>query len=445
MIKTGIRRYIPSSLYSRALLILIIPTILLQAVSVYVFYARHWSSISRQLSSSLAGEIAMISGYLEENRGPSRKRDFLAKAELNLNMKISINDESGADKYLKHGENLDYPAFNREMAIRMPNRFRVALDENQSELITAIELSGAEKREWLVIIVPSKRLLNPTTYIFVMWMTGTALVLMVISIIFLRNQLKPILRLSRFAEKFGRGQDVVGFKPEGAAEIRQAGKAFMMMRERIRRHLKQRTEMLAGISHDLRTPLTRMKLQLAMIAEKKPEITGLKSLGADISDMETMINSYLDFVRGKGEEETSEISLHALAEETALQFSGQINIGLDPDEVTVTGRPGALKRALSNLLANSVKYGASAASVTIRQEGNDALIIVDDNGPGIPEDKFAEVFRPFFRLEESRNIETGGAGLGLSIVRDVVNDHGGEVHLENLAPHGLRVIISLPV
>jgi two-component system osmolarity sensor histidine kinase EnvZ len=274
-------------------------------------------------------------------------------------------------------------------------------------------------------------------------MVGSALVLLVIAVLFLRNQIRPIRQLAEAAEKFGLGHDIPDFRPRGAAEVRQAGRAFMVMRNRIQRQVATRTEMLAGISHDLRTPLTRMKLQLAMM----PEGEAAEALAYDISVMEHMIQEYLDFARGDIGE-TAE-------EEDMDQFIGRIagRYQNHDGEVTFKGasqtrmpvRRNLLARALHNLIDNALRYGGGKAQIATRRDGAYIVITIADAGPGVPEDKMEEIFQPFRRMEVSRNQETGGAGLGLSIARDAIQSHGGTIELRNRKKGGLLVTINLPV
>jgi two-component system osmolarity sensor histidine kinase EnvZ len=258
----------------------------------------------------------------------------------------------------------------------------------------------------------------------------------------MRNQVRPIRRLAKAAESFGRGIDVPGFKPQGAAEVRLAARAFLQMRERIRRQIDQRTIMLAGVSHDLRTPLTRMKLQLAM-AGKDPEVANLAS---DVIEMERMVEGYLAFAAGEGEEEPKTLLLSKLLNSIVEQVpknGARIDLRLD-DDPEITLRPAAMRRCLTNLLSNALRYG-SEVHVRTKVRQKRAEIIIDDDGPGIPADRREDVFRPFYRLDESRNPSTGGTGLGMTIARDVVRGHGGELTLEDSPTGGLRARIRLPL
>jgi len=302
-------------------------------------------------------------------------------------------------------------------------------------------------------LTPRKRVSSPTTYIFVMWMVGASLILLAIAIVFLRNQIKPIRRLAEAADDFGKGVGTLELKPSGATEVRRAAAAFLRMRDRISRHVDQRTEMLAGVSHDLRTPLTRMKLQLAMI-EGDGEIENLK---ADVNDMERMVEGYLDFARGQDTEQTINADLNVLVGDVvaaARRDGGEIEMATPAESSAQAGqgeakpymafvRPVGLKRCLTNLLNNARRH-AEHISVSLARNGDYLEIAVDDDGPGIPEDQRAEVFRPFRRLDESRNLDTAGTGLGLAVARDVARSHGGDIILSQAPAGGLRALVRLP-
>jgi two-component system osmolarity sensor histidine kinase EnvZ len=295
----------------------------------------------------------------------------------------------------------------------------------------------------LHVVVNGKRLFTSTTYIFVLWMVGSSMVLFAVAMAFMRNQVRPIRLLAAAADALGKGREVPPFKLAGAIEVRQAAHAFNIMRERIRRQIGQRTEMLAGVSHDLRTPLTRMKLELAML--KGPEAQELK---ADIDEMERMVEGYLAFARGDESEPTIKADIGELVDEIAAQARrGGAAVAVKNAGAGVLVLPmrrAAMKRAVANIVNNATTYG-KRAEIAARRVGGNIEIAIDDDGPGIPAAKRTDVFRPFFRLEESRNRETGGVGLGLSIARDVIHGHGGSIVLEDSPLGGLRVRFRLPI
>ncbi|MEM7652550.1 MAG: ATP-binding protein, partial [Pseudomonadota bacterium] len=301
-------------------------------------------------------------------------------------------------------------------------------------------------------IVPRERLFSATTYIFLLWMVGTSLVFFAMAMVFMRNQIRPIRRLASAADRFGKGLDIPTFKPEGATEVRRAAAAFNQMRARIERQMRQRTEMLAGVSHDLRTPLTRMKLQLAMISDAQ----GADDLATDVAELERMIEGYLMFARGEGTELAEETDLLLLlrravgdqvrgGQAVELEFSGHLAHANTQLELPL--RPQAFRRAITNFLTNADRYAENTVVTITERLGNgpgSVEITIDDDGPGIPPAEREAVFRPFYRVDWSRNTSTGGVGLGLSIARDVVRGHGGDVMLSESPLGGLRVFIRLP-
>jgi two-component system osmolarity sensor histidine kinase EnvZ len=294
----------------------------------------------------------------------------------------------------------------------------------------------------LAVTALRKRLFSSTTYVFVIWMVGTSLLLFGVAIIFMRNQVRPIRKLAIAADAFGKRQEVEKFKPEGAREVRQAATAFLKMKARIERQIEQRTRMLAGVSHDLRTPLTRMKLQLALMGENEDTV----DLTNDVSEMEHMLEEYLAFARGDGGEETVETDLSALIE-GIVSASKRKGAAIDyhcEGQINLKVRPNAFKRCVTNLVENAHRYGEHI-SVRIGIRNKAVEVVVDDDGPGIPAEMYEEVFKPFYRLDQSRNIQTGGVGLGLSIVRDVVRSHGGDIQLSASPQNGLRARLRFPI
>ena len=292
----------------------------------------------------------------------------------------------------------------------------------------------------LDILSPQHRLFSYKAFQFIGWVIGASLLLTGIAVIFMRNQMRPIRRLAFAAESFGKGRDTVRLRPQGALEVRQAAAAFIVMRDRIRRQIAQRTEMLAGVSHDLRTPLTRMKLQLAMLERDE----GVEELRADVTEMEGMIEAYLAFARGEGDEAPRQTDLAQLLRETVEGLPGGDAVALTIETpIDIPVRPVAMKRCVANLIGNAIRYGHGVA-VNAGWRHRAVVIVVDDDGPGIPYDRREDVFRPFVRLDPSRNIVTGGVGLGLTIAREIAHGHGGEINLEDSPMGGLRVVLTLP-
>ena len=433
-----IKRLLPSSLLGRSLLIIITPLILLQVISATIFYERHWDNVARRLAQGVAGDVSAIVEALRESNSPESRGAIFRIAMNQMDVTPSYRD--GAilpNAALANGAEPD-EILARALAERMHRPFVIEITDVDGDVAIHVQLTDGV----LDVVVPRKRLYSSTTYIFVLWMVGSSLILFAVAMVFMRNQVRPIRRLAAAADALGKGRDVPTFKLQGATEVRQAATAFNIMRERLLRQISQRTEMLAGVSHDLRTPLTRMKLQLALLPES-PELTDLMG---DIREMETMVDGYLAFARGEGSEEPVNTDLGVLLADViggAQRAGGDVRLATNGD-LNVLVRPAALKRCIANLVGNAMRYGKQVAVNAVRR-GNAVEIAVDDDDPGIPENRREEVFRPFRRLEESRNMETGGVGLGLTIARDVIHGHGGSIHLEDSPMGGLRARLRLPV
>ncbi|PPR18948.1 MAG: Osmolarity sensor protein EnvZ [Alphaproteobacteria bacterium MarineAlpha9_Bin7] len=428
----------PGSFFGRSLLILLLPLLLLQVVSAFVFYNRHWEDVGRRLALGLGGEISILVEAIESYPDGVERDWIMAQAHQNLSI-ISSWQEGG--RLPDSPPHRSFGAVDWTLERVLPERLAYPFHFDTTrgkQVIIRVQLADGV----LEVTVPRKRLFSSTIYIFIAWMVGTSLILLSIAIFFLRRQIRPIRRLAHAAESFGKGMQVVNFKPEGAREVRQAASAFLRMRERIQRQITQRTEMLAGVSHDLRTPLTRMKLQLAML----PKSDYAAGLRGDVSEMEKMVDGYLAFARGEGSEVPVPASLQAILEEVVedARRNGADVVLESAVDVQITIRPHAIKRALTNLIDNASRHSYEVYVAAIKKGGT-VEITVDDNGPGIPEAHRESVFKPFFRIDPSRNVETGGVGLGLTIARDVVRNHGGDLLLKESAAGGLRALIRLPM
>ncbi|MEQ8750567.1 MAG: ATP-binding protein [Amphiplicatus sp.] len=433
------KRYLPKSLYARVLLIVILPIFLMQSVVTYVFFDRHWELVSANLSANVAGQIALITKEFRETPDPAKRRaiEEASTSELQINVRYE------AGKFIPQDDKLSIFAFhNSTLRRQLDDRLKEEFWVNTSSWPAYVEIRVQLEDGYLVFLPRRDRVFATTGPIFVMWLVGATLLLGWIAIVFMRNQVRSILRLAKAAEAFGRGRDAPGFRPTGATEVRRAGLAFIAMRERIKRHIQQRTAMLAGVSHDLRTPLTRMKLALAM----QPDTPDTEALRSDVLEMERMVESYLNFARDLSSDEAPRpVDLAALAreigEETA-RSGAEIDVETSGDLVILAQRA-ALKRAINNLVENALKY-ADRAWLSAHRVGGQAEIIVDDDGPGIPAEKAEEAFKPFTRLDEARNPNRSGVGLGLSMVRDVARSHGGDALLEASPKGGLRAVLRLP-
>ncbi|HEX3501658.1 MAG TPA: ATP-binding protein [Stellaceae bacterium] len=429
-----IKRALPRSLFGRSLLIIVTPLILLQVISTWIFYERHWDTVARRLASGVAGDIAMMAETIDVLDAVDRSRVFAAAAdvtELDFMYRAGAVLPPASVKARRRGP----LTAALEERVRRPVRIDSIGDAHR--ILVAVQLADGV----LDVGVPRQRLYSSTTYIFVLWMVGSSMVLFAVATMFMRNQVRALRRLANAAENFGKGRHVANFKLEGATEIRQAAAAFIIMRDRIQRQISQRTEMLAGVSHDLRTPLTRMKLAIELIGDG----AATEELKSDVSEMETMVQGYLDFARGEGTEVPIEVDLHAFLEEivAAVRRDGQSISLTAPVDYRVLLRPNAMKRCIGNLVGNACRHGSHVWLTAL--PGRGAIdIMIDDDGPGIPAEQHEAVFRPFFRLDPSRNITTGGVGLGLTIARDIARGHGGDLTLETSPQGGLRTRLHLP-
>ena len=439
--KNRIKNILPQTLFGRALLIIVTPLILMQAISTFIFFDRHWDTMTRRLAHTLAGDIAFIVDSLTPLPKQLDLNQIFLKADDILHIRLTYSPE---EILVKKKAFQQWDRVRKSLQDALKERVRRPFSIDTIKKDRRIEIKVQLPQGLLNVNVHEKRLYSSTPYIFLMWMIGSSLVLFAIAIIFMRNQIRPIRRLAIAARSFGMGRGSSEIKPSGAKEVRQATQAFRQMRERISRQFAQRTEMLAGVSHDLRTPLTRMKLQIEML-ERTPETRELQD---DIQEMERMIDGYLTFARGEGSESLSKINLASLIEEiisTERRDGSVINfVNKSKTIKSVTLRPQAIKRAITNLIINSKKY-AETVKVEFEYNSEHAIITIDDNGPGIKPEHRDDVFKAFFRLDPSRNTDTGGTGLGLTIAKDIIQSHGGDLLLSEASLGGLRATITLPL
>ena len=433
-----IKNFLPKSLLGRSLMIIVTPLVLLQIVSATIFFETHWDKITLRLARGVAGDVAAVISLMRHHTAPPDRRTIFDMAAENMQLVVSLREQAVLANTPVQGEDLMSRMLTRAMREFVGKPFHIDTKSQDRHVVIAVQL----REGVLQVVAPRKRLFSSTTYVFVIWMVGTSMILFAVATIFMRNQVKPIRRLADAAEDFGKGRDVSNFKPEGATEVRQAASAFMAMRERIVRQIRQRTDMLAGVSHDLRTPLTRMRLQVEMLGDQ----TGAEDLKGDIGEMEHMLEGYLAFARGEGTEQVRDTNLSPLLEtvgEQGRRKGGLIDLHIE-SSCRMPLRAAAFKRCLTNLVDNAIRFGEH---VTIRAGLREQRyeITIDDDGPGIPEEQRDDVFRPFFRVEDSRNPVTGGVGLGLTIAGDVVRSHGGEIDLTDSPNGGLRVRIRMPV
>lgn len=431
-------RVIPRSLLARSLLIIVTPLVLLQMIMAVVFYERHWETVSRRLANNLTGNIETVIAMAESLDDPAQEKRLFQIAHQHMQLQIRFMPLEA----LPTDPEIPDRMIMKELADALHDNIGRPFVLEGSPTDPTVRIKIALQDKIMHITVPQKRFFSQTTYVFAFAMTLAAVLLFVIATLFMRNQVRPVHRLAAAAERFGKGLDVEQFKPEGASEVRRAAQAFVVMRNRIKRQVEERTRMLAGVSHDLRTPLTRMKLALAMM----PEMPEQGEIGEDIAEMERMIDGYLSFAKGATHEPDDQIDLAAFFEDIVKRFKRADHaVFLTVEEkLGLTGRPHALERAISNLLSNAVRYGKKV-SVIVSRRGGDAQICIDDDGPGIPPERREDVFKAFNRLDNSRNQNTGGVGLGLTITRDVIHRHGGEIFLEQAPTGGLRARLILPL
>jgi two-component system osmolarity sensor histidine kinase EnvZ len=436
----GLKRFLPKSLFGRWLLMLVTPVVLLQIVATTIFYQAHWDSVSRRLALGVAGELALLidSRALIPDAALQDRLHFLADRHMQLSVQFDpgrrLPPEGPRVRFYSILDNMLAQAL-RE---RLDLNFDIDTRRNDGQIEIQVQLPDGV----LVARTQEKRLFSTTTYTFLIWMVLTSIVLLGIAILFLRNQVRPIRQLAEAADAFGKGREVAHFRPAGATEVRRAAAAFIAMQRRIQRQISQRTEMLAGVSHDLRTPLTRMKLELELLGDE----ARTKDLRADIAEMEKMIEGYLAFARGQEREATAATDLSTLLGQVATDARRQGgDVTLRPGaSIELPLRANAVKRALTNLVENALRHARHVEIGATMAQGA-VEIAVDDDGPGIPPEQREEVFRPFFRVDHSRNRATGGVGLGLTIARDVVRSHGGDITLLASPLGGLRALVRLPV
>ena len=434
-----IKKILPKSLLGRTLLIIVTPLVLLQLVSATVFYESHWTKVSRSMARSLAGDISALIELLHQDHSPQGITAIRELAANNMGLVVSLEkNKILANVPEKKTVSIVDKMFVRSLKKSVQRPFKIDNKSLDNHLIVSIQLQEGV----LEVILNRKRLFSSTTYIFVLWMVGTSMILFGVATIFMRNQVKPIRRLAAAADELGKGRDAPNLKPEGAREIRQAAAAFIAMRDRIQRQITQRTDMLAGVSHDLRTPLTRMKLQLEMVKDSS-DTAALKD---DVAEMEHMVEGYLAFARGEGFETPKPTNIaHVLGDVVVSAKRRGAEVDLHTEgQFVVRVRQNAFKRCINNLLDNADRH-ATHVSIRTGKRGDAIEIIVDDDGPGIPNHLRDEAFNPFVRLDESRNPETGGVGLGLTIARDIIRGHGGDIILSDSPSGGLRARLTLPI
>src|SRR5688572_8680422 len=431
--------HLPKGLYARSLLIIVTPMVLLQSVVAFVFMERHWNTVTQRLSASVVQDIsALIEFYpLLPAADAQRRIRRVAQERLNLVVDFLPVTEMPPPAPKPFFSLLDQ-ALSEELRKQIGKPFWIDTVGRSSLVEIRIQLEDTVLR----VFARRNAAYASNSEIFLLWMVGTSLVLLTVAILFLRNQIKPILRLADAAESFGKGREVPDFRPRGAREVRRAAQAFIEMKSRIERAMEQRTAMLAGVSHDLRTILTRFKLELALIGDC-PEVDGMRK---DVDEMARMLEAYLAFARGDTGEQSAPTDMAAFLEalKTDTERNGHRSSVSFHGHPIVTVRPAAFKRCLANLVSNAARH-APSISITGHRDHRWLTVTVDDDGPGIPHQLREEVFKPFLRLDDARNQDEGGTGLGLAIARDIARSHGGEIALSESPMGGLRATVRVPV
>ena len=423
----------PRSLVGRAILIVILPILVMQVIVTWVFFNAHWDAVTARMSEAVAGEVAVATDLYRDDPTAERAQALDAKfvEASDLSIALERGDTLPDARRPALFSNLD-----RTLEAALERRLEEAFWFDTTRYPNHIDIRVGVEEGTLRFIAARERVFAPTGYAFVLLLLATTIGLTLVSVIFIRNLAKPIVELAEAADAFGRGQSTEDFRPTGASEVRLAGQSFLRMRARINRFIEQRTAMLAGVSHDLRTPLQRLKLQLAISDD--PEMGDARG---DLAEMEAMLDGYLDFAKSDSVEASESVSLRALVAEAAEAHDiGDVQLNTD---ALLDLRPQAVRRALDNLMGNAVKY-APAQRVTLNREGDVMVVAVSDDGPGIPDALRETALRPFSRLAEGRNQNIEGTGLGLAIAQDIARSHGGKVSLSESDMGGLRAELRLP-
>ena len=434
-----LKRRLPTSLWGRSLLIIVLPVLVMQVAVTWAFFDMHWQTVTARLSEGLAGDIAWASESYADDPTPRNLEVIADRAQRSMSLSVDLRE---GDVLPREQERGPIGVVDRTLEEALESRVDRPVWFSTTQYPAYVDIRVQHPDGVLRIIAPRERAVATQAHIFVVWLFIATVLLMGVAILFIRNQVRAIERLAEAAEAFGRGEARERFKPSGAREVRAAAKAFMDMRDRIQRHIDQRTALLASVSHDLRTPLTRLRLELALA----PPFKRSAAMQGDLDEMEHMIDEYLAFARGEAGEAAQTVSvgdLLAVAAEDARRAGAEIEVQV-PEDLTATLRPLAIKRALANLAGNAAAHGEHVRLAARPLPSGGLEITVEDDGPGIPDEMHEEAFRPFSRLDASRNQNRKGVGLGLAIARDVARSHGGDIILDASDLGGLKAVIRLP-
>ncbi len=436
-----LKRFLPKGLFARATLIVILPVLLVQLIIGILFWDNHWDRVSARLAKDLIGEVRYILSEVNNARSAQEIVYLQSQARRYLDFSFSFNP----NHILTKDDNLSDIAsknIRQELMTQIPGEWSLKKDPNNPEFYI---LSIQSKNGLMEVRFTKNRIFSSSIFVVVIWGVIAAVAFIIIAELFLRNQVRAIAKLAEVAEAYGKGRDIIGYRPHGAREVRKVGASFLSMRRRLSSYIEQRTLMLSGISHDMRTPLTRLTLELDMMDPNDPSVIHMKQ---DVTQMQQMIKAWLSYIRDEEGEIAQNFSLSKCLEDIANQLRKKYTNDAvriqQYQPVIIEGKLHSLIRAFTNIIENAIKYG-NHANITYAKEDSFISIIVEDEGPGITKQEKINVFKPFYRIESSRNTQTGGIGLGLSIARDIITAHGGEIYLENRDPKGLRCRIILPI
>ena len=429
-----IKKFLPQTLLGRSIMILVVPLIILQLIITVIFYNRHWDTITRHRTIDFVKDITLVVESFEKNKS-------IENQKWTLN---NVSEKLQLQTFYKKNVTL-----NLEQHELKPTKLKKYLLENLDPLNKKFSLDINDKKKLITVIVEldegvlefranKKRIYSSTTYIFILWMISASIILFIVALLFLKNQIKPIRKLAIAVDRFGKGKNIGNFKPSGAREVRRVSNAFKIMKERIENSISQRNKMFSSISHDIRTILTRMKLNLEL---HKLDKGGLKK---DLVEMEQMVEEYLKYAKGEEKEKIQKVNIISLINLIKKRYSKKNIYFNNGKKINISVRLNSIKRCINNLLSNSLKFSKNI-KITCNKKNNYVEIIIDDDGPGIPEKERKKVLQPFYRVEDSRNRDTGGIGLGITIAADIINNHGGNFFLDKSPLGGLRAKIYLPI
>ena len=429
-----IKKYLPQTLLGRSILILVVPLIILQLIITVIFYNRHWDTITRHRSIDFVKDITLVVESFEKNKSIENREWTLNSVSEKLQLKTVYekNKKLNLDNYKHKGNRLEEYLSNK--FIPLNKKFTLNINDKKKLITVFVEVDDGI----LEFKANKKRIFSSTTYIFILWMISASIILFIVALLFLKNQIKPIRKLAIAVDRFGKGKDIENFKPSGAKEVRRVSNAFKIMKNRIENSITQRNKMFSSISHDIRTILTRMKLNLELHKLNK---SGLKK---DLVEMEEMVEEYLKYAKGEKKEKIQKVNIVDVINSIKNRYSKK-NIYLNNlKKINISIRVNSIKRCINNLLSNSIKFSEKIEISCIKKK-KFVEIIIDDDGPGIPKNQRKKVMEPFYRVEGSRNRDTGGVGLGITIAVDIINSHGGNLFLNESPMGGLRAKIELPI